>query len=119
MRRLADDGSGILPSQALSEFANVCLNKLRPRLDPEQVEREIEKLTLSFPVIPLTAPITLEALRGVREYQMPYYDAQIWAFARLGQIPTVLSEDFNPGAAIEGVSFLDPLREGFEAGSLG
>lgn len=119
LRRVADDGSGALPSQALSEFANVCLHKLRPRLAPEKVAREVEKLMLAFPVIPLPAGMPLEALRGVREYQMPYYDAQIWAFARLGQAPTVLSEDFNPGATIEGITFLNPLREGFEVESLG
>lgn len=103
--------NAILSSQALSEFCNVCLRKLRPRLTPEEVEQEVEKLVETFPIIPLTAEITLEALRGVRECQMPYYDAQIWAFARLGQIPTVLSEDFNPGATIEDVAFLDPSEK--------
>lgn len=106
-------------SQALSELANVCLGKLRPRLSAETVEREVEKLIHAFPVIPLTALVALEALRGVREHRMAYYDAQIWAFARLGQVPIVLSEDFNSGATVEGVRFLDPLREGFEVGSLG
>lgn len=111
--------NAVLPSQALSEFCNVCLRKVRPRLTPEEVEREVGKLIETFPVIPLTAGIPLEALRGVRVHRMAYYDAQIWAFARLGQIANVLSEDFNPGATIEGVAFLDPLREGFEVESLG
>ncbi|MGH3088186.1 MAG: PIN domain-containing protein [Rubrobacteraceae bacterium] len=112
-------GNAALPAQTLSEFSHVCLRKLQPPLSPETVEREVERLILTFPVIPLTAQVALEALRGVRVHRMPYYDAQIWAFARLGQVPVVLSEDFNPGATIEGISFLDPLREGFEVESLG
>jgi predicted nucleic acid-binding protein len=28
---------------------------------------------------------------------LSYYDAQIWAVARLGQVAVILSEDFNPG----------------------
>ncbi len=43
-------GNAALPAQALSEFSHVCLRKLRPRLSPEEVEREVEKLILTFPV---------------------------------------------------------------------
>jgi predicted nucleic acid-binding protein len=54
-------------------------------------------------VLPLTGPVALEALRGVREHLLSYYDAQIWAVARLGQVGAVLSEDFNLGAVLDGV----------------
>jgi predicted nucleic acid-binding protein len=40
---------------------------------------------------------------------LSYYDAQIWAVARLGQVAVVLSEDFNPGAVLDGVAFTNPL----------
>jgi predicted nucleic acid-binding protein len=59
--------------------------------------------------LPLTSPVVLEALRGVREHLLSYYDAQIWALARLGQVAMALSEDFNPGAVLDGVSFTNPL----------
>jgi hypothetical protein len=42
----------------------------------------------------------LEAARGVRTYKMSYWDAQIWASARLHQIPVIFSEDFNGGAVM-------------------
>jgi predicted nucleic acid-binding protein len=104
----------ILPAQVLSEFANVCLRKLEPRPDPAAVQREVERLLLAFPVLPLTGPVVLEALRGVREHLLSYYDAQIWAVARLGQVGVVLSEDFNPGAVLDGVSFANPLDPAFD-----
>ena len=62
--------------------------------------------------------VVLEALRGARYHQLAYYDAQIWAAARLNQVPYVLREDSNAGATREGVSFLDPFRAGFEVGDL-
>jgi predicted nucleic acid-binding protein len=113
LRRLGTSGA-ILPAQVLSEFANVCLRKLEPRPDPAAVQREVERLLLAFPVLPLTGPVVLEALRGVREHLLSYYDAQIWAVARLGQVGVVLSEDFNPGAVLDGVSFANPLDSAFD-----
>lgn len=117
-RLVALNGSAALPAQALSEFSNVCLRKLKPPLKPEEVRREIERLYRVFPVIPLTAPVVMEALRGVEEHQFSYYDAQIWAAARLAQVPVVLSEDFNPGATLEGISFLNPLDPSFDTATL-
>src|SRR5215213_8824322 len=108
LRSVGRGGSATLPAQVLSEFANACLRKLEPRPEPEAVRREVERLMLAFPVLPLTGPVVLEALRGVKEHMLSYYDAQIWA-ARLGQVGIVLSEDFNPGAVLDGVSFTNPL----------
>jgi len=95
------------------------LRKLEPRPDPEAIRWEVERLLLAFPVLPLTGPVVLEALRGVREHSLSYYGAQIWAVARLGQVPAVLSENFNPGAVIDGVSFVDPLDPAFDLVAFG
>jgi hypothetical protein len=48
------------------------LRKLEPRPDPTTVRREVERLMLAFPVLPLTGPMVLEALRGVREHMLFY-----------------------------------------------
>jgi predicted nucleic acid-binding protein len=40
---------------------------------------------------------------------LPYWDAQVWATAKLNQIPRVLSEDFQHQGRIEGVEFLNPF----------
>jgi predicted nucleic acid-binding protein len=119
LRRVGGAGTAALPAQVLSEFANACMRKLEPRPDPEVVRREAERLMLAFPVLPLTGPVVLEAVRGVREHLLSYYDAQIWAVARLGQVGMVLSEDFNPGAVLDGVSFTNPLDPTFDLAALG
>ena len=119
LRRVGGAGTAALPAQVLSEFANACLRKLEPRPDPTTVRREVERLMLAFPILPLTGPVVLEALRGVGEYMLSYYDAQIWAVARLGQVAVVLSEDFDPGAVLDGVSFANPLEPEFDLAALG
>src|SRR5215210_5240221 len=119
LRRVGGAGTAALPAQVLSEFANACLRKLEPRPEPKAVRREVERLMLAFPVLPLTGPVVLEALRGVGEHQLSYYDAQIWAVARLGQVNVVLSEAFNSGAVLDGVSFTDPLDFAFDLVTLG
>jgi predicted nucleic acid-binding protein len=118
LRRVGRGGTAALPAQVLSEFANACLKKLEPRPEPQAVRREVERLMLAFPVLPLTGPVVLEALRGVKEYLLSYHDAQIWAAARLGQVGVILSEDFNPGAVLDGVSFTNPLDPTFDLAAL-
>ncbi len=57
--------------------------------------------------------VVLEALRGVRDHQLSYYDAQVWATARLNQVPVIFSEDFKPNATLEGVRFVNPFASDF------
>jgi predicted nucleic acid-binding protein len=89
------------------------VEKLNPPLELHEVAVQVDGLRRAFQVIPLTAAVVLEALRGVAAYRMSYYDAQIWAVARLNQIPVVLSEDFSHGSILDGVEFLDPFRSDF------
>jgi predicted nucleic acid-binding protein len=62
----------------------------------------------------VTRLIVLEAVRGVRQHRLSYYDAQIWATARLNQVPTIFTEDFEDGCRLEGVQFVNPLASGFD-----
>jgi predicted nucleic acid-binding protein len=114
LQRVRDAGIGVLSAQVLSEFYNVVTRKLEPPLPPDEAEGQLRALARVWPVIPVTAGVVLEAVRGVREYQLSFWDAQIWAAARLNQVDTVLSEDFNPDAVIEGVRFVDPFADDFQ-----
>ena len=48
------------------------MRKLEPRPDPEAIRREVERLMLAFPLLPLTGPVVLEALRSLREHLLSY-----------------------------------------------
>ncbi len=57
--------------------------------------------------------VVLEALRGVRDHQLSYYAAQVWATARLNQVPVIFSEDYSPHTMLEGVRFGNPFAADF------
>lgn len=101
-----------ISAQSLAEFCAVVTRRLEPPMSPVETLIQVEHFTRSFPTLPLTSLVVLEALRGVRDHQFAYYDAQIWAAARLNQIPLIFSEDFNP-SVIEGVRFVNPFASDF------
>lgn len=115
---LAQARSAALSVQALSEFASVALRKLVPPLSPKEASQQLGWLIEAFTVFPLTLAVVLEALRGVERHGLSFYDAQVWAVARLQGIPLILSEDFPSGAVLEGVGFLNPFDPALEVARL-
>ena len=113
--RLVETDLGVLSAQTLAEFCAVVMRKLPSPLSAEQAYTQIEHFCRVWPILNVTPQVVLEAVRGVRDYQLSFWDAQLWAAARLNNIPTVFSEDFNPGAVIEGVQFVNPFAEDFRA----
>ena len=111
---LVTRNAGVLTAQILAEFFVNGTRKLGKPLTANEAYDRIQNYLLAWDVLAVTGAIVLEAARGVRIYKMNYWDAQIWAAARLNQIPTILTEDFNVGATIEGVRFLNPFEEGFK-----
>jgi predicted nucleic acid-binding protein len=65
-------------------------------------------------VFPVTGLTVREAFGGAVAHQMSYWDALIWATARLNGIATVLTEDIQSSGAVEGVSFVNPFVPGFD-----
>jgi predicted nucleic acid-binding protein len=110
---LARTGSGVVSSQVLAEFFVTVTRKLAQPLTVAAAYQRLERYLQSWTVVEVTGLVVLEAARGVRDYQFSFWDAQIWAIARLNQLPAVLSEDFSAGAVIEGVSFVNPFEASF------
>lgn len=118
IERLGAAPKAALPAQVLAEFTSVALCKMTPPIPADRLYRQIELYEQTFPVIPLTSTIVMEAIRGVDGHGLSYYDAQLWATAKLAQIRVVLSEDFSTGSTLEGVTFWNPLADSFDLGSL-
>jgi predicted nucleic acid-binding protein len=114
---LVASGRGRLSAQVLAEFANATTRGQRPILSTTEASTYVELLARSFAVFDVTQFAVLEALRGVRQHRMSYFDAQIWATAKLNQVSTVFTEDFDTGRVLEGVRFLNPLQAGFDLAS--
>jgi predicted nucleic acid-binding protein len=111
---LEETKTGYLSVQNLAEFMSVCSRRLTPWITLSEGMQQTELWMIAYPALELTPLIVLEAARGVRDYSMAYYDAQIWATARLNQIPYILSEDFQDGMVLEGVTFINPFSPHFD-----
>jgi predicted nucleic acid-binding protein len=112
--RLHETGLGRLSVQTLAELINAAMRKLDPPFTPLQAMEQASFFAASWQILDLTPQIVLEAVRGVRDHALAYYDAQIWAAARLNQIPVIFSEDFQDGQVLEGVRFVNPFKKGFD-----
>jgi len=76
--------------------------------------REIVSLYLdNFRVLEVNSLIIKEAMRAVSQYQMSYWDAQIWASAKLSQVPFILSEDVPGQNPLETVTYLNSFVADF------
>lgn len=113
LNSLRASDSGVLAPQVLAEFFVTVTRKLAAPLGIADAIVRLENLSQSWRIAEYGVPVVLEAARGVRDYQFNFWDAQIWAVARLNQIDVVFSEDFNTGSVIEGVRFVNPFVEDF------
>lgn len=114
LRHLARTASGAVSTQVLAEFFVTVVYKSPVRMSSEEAYERLEYYLNNWTVIGLSGEIILRAARAVRDYKFSFWDAQIWAAARLNGLSEVLSEDFNSGATIEGVRFINPFADDFQ-----
>lgn len=118
LERLFVSGRGALSTQVLGELYAVYTRRLRPALSAPDAAAQIGRLARSWTVLAVTAQIVLEAVRGATTHRLAYWDAQLWATARLNQVPLVLSEDFQHEHDLEGVSFVNPFSASFDPAAI-
>jgi predicted nucleic acid-binding protein len=106
-------GNGRLTAQVLGEFFRATTKPPALMLTQEQAQQQIDNLVASCTILDTTAMVVQEAVRGVRTHHLSYYDAQVWAAARLNQVGVIFSEDFAEGSPLEGVRFVNPFAAEF------
>lgn len=103
-------GTGRLSVQVLQELYVTLTRKLRPGLQAGEAKAEIRDLMAWRPVT--IGPLVLERAWSVEErFGLSFWDALIVAAAGSAGCETLLSEDLQHGAAIDGLRVLDPFRE--------
>jgi predicted nucleic acid-binding protein len=111
---LLTTSSGLLSTQVLGEFFVTVTRKIAYPLSLREAEGRVHNLLRAWLVVEVTGLIILEAARGVREHRFSFWDAQLWATAKLNQIPVVFSEDFSDGQTTEGIRFMNPFTSNFK-----
>jgi predicted nucleic acid-binding protein len=115
------DSVAITP-QIAAEFYDVSTRRrggLAPILTKTAAADRVRDLLRACVCLDLSASTTTEAMRGAVAFQMRIYDAQIWAAARLNGVSTILTEDNQSRAVIEGVRYVDPFLPGFTLAHIG
>lgn len=106
-------GSGVLLLQALAEFSNVALRKYRLRND--DVEAMLSAWQATMPVHAATLDDLAAAHGAVRGHNVQFWDAMFWATARRVGVRCILSEDFQDGRVLDGVTLLNPFNPANDA----
>lgn len=109
----------VLGTQCLTEFFNAVTRRLPEPLSPKQALAQVERFASSCYVLDLTPAVVLEGCRGSIEHGLSFWDALIWAVAKMNQVPFILTEDAEHGRLLEGVRFLNPFATSFDLAILG
>lgn len=107
--QLIRSGRAVISTQVMGEFFMATTRTRRTLLTPAEALTRMRNYLAACHVVDVTRLITLEAIRGVEIHHFGFWDAQIWATARLNQIEEVYSEDFATGSTVEGVRFVNPF----------
>ena len=115
---LVRSGNAVLSVQCLTEFFRAARWRLQPPLGHVDASRRVDLLTRNCRVLPLTQTAALDAMRACEQYSMSFWDSLIWAVAKEGGVAYLLSEDFDDGAVVEGVEFVNPFAPSFDIARL-
>jgi predicted nucleic acid-binding protein len=68
-------------------------------------------LRAALPVYAATAPDLDKAILGTQRHGLSFWDAMLWATADRIGVRYLLTEDFQDGRVLGGVTFVDPFRD--------
>ena len=103
-------GDGFVSVQNLAELSSVCLNKLKPPLDPRVVSGIVADISTACGLLQPSADTVKSALRGVKLHLLSFWDSMLWAIAKESGMDEILSEDLQDGQVIDGVKIRNPLK---------
>lgn len=112
LRKGIQEDSVRVSHQAIVEFVAAVCRPLRSRpslLPPADARREAEEFLHQFVVLYPNEEILRLALRGAAAYQLPWFDAHMWAYAEHHGLETLLSEDFQHGRVYGSVQVVNPF----------
>src|SRR5262245_47400122 len=100
--------SSVLLLQTLAEFSNVAWRKAR--IPVGKIRKTIDAWCDVLPVQEADTEDLLMALDAVREHRIAFWDAMLWASAQRAGVKYLLTEDFQDGFVLRGVTFVNPFN---------
>jgi predicted nucleic acid-binding protein len=110
IREQAERNELIISAQILNEFYAALTRPNRPpSLLHEQASQIVKAVAELSVVLPLSSETTLLAFSAVEHHGLSFWDALIWATAKLHGVATIYTEDIPSAFNIEGVSYVNPF----------
>ena len=100
--------SSVLLLQTLAEFSNVAIRKAR--IPVEDIRRTIDAWRAVLPVQAADDSDLLVALEAVKTHRLAFWDAMLCASAQRAGVRQLLTEDYQDGFALQGVTFINPFK---------
>jgi predicted nucleic acid-binding protein len=100
----------VLIVQALAEFFAASTRKAR--LPADRASSLIESWLRLFPCHGANSDTLRRALQTRAAHRFSFWDAMLWAVARDSGCRYLLSENFQAGRTLEGVTFVNPFAPG-------
>jgi predicted nucleic acid-binding protein len=97
----------VLTLQSLCEFNAAVTGK--GKMPQSEAEAQIRDWLELFPVVSATPKSLVKALTAVKEHNILFWDAMLWAVAAEAGVNLLLSEDFQHDRVLEAIRFCDPF----------
>jgi predicted nucleic acid-binding protein len=111
----ADPAHALLVLQTLGELCNSVQRKNPSGADPAY--SFIAGNAVLFDVVHALPWDLTDAIAIHQDHNIPFWDAMLWATARRAGCTLLLSEDFQDGRVLGGVTFRNPFTAGFKLSS--
>ena len=101
-----------VPHQAVVEFVAAVTRpgtRRQPLLSKPDAYRVAEELLAQFAILYPNEALVRTALRGASAYQLPWYDAHLWAYAEHYGLSELYSEDFEHDRLYGTVRVVNPF----------
>ena len=100
----------VLTLQALAEFFAVATRK--KDVSAASAIAFVDGWQTLFKTVSATPETLRAAMHAVRDHQIGFWDAMLWAVASDAGCRYLLSENFQAGRTLEGVTFVNPFAPG-------
>ena len=103
----ASQSGCVLPIQVLAEFFHATTRK--GLLSPERASDFVRGWLAAFRLAAHDDSTLFAAIGAVREHNLSFWDAMIWAVARKAGCSALITEDMQDKRVLDGVTFVNPF----------
>lgn len=102
------DVGGVVALQVLGEFLATARKKSISESEANELTATLRRF---FSIASLDESAFDRGVWAAREHKFPIWDAMLWATLDQAGCRTLLTEDFQDGRTLGGLTFLDPLKD--------